>query len=104
MLNWQQQCPLYGYIKTVSVLEINIIEQQHTHIHTHTRVLILTATSQWRHLSCITFPVMGSIAPWCIAKEQHCLTAEKSANNVNSHPKQQTIQTRILEPSPGLKS
>lgn len=32
------------------------------------------------------------------------LTAEKSANNVNSHPKQQTIQTRILEPSPGLKS
>lgn len=47
---------------------------------------------------------MGSIAPWCRAKEQHCLTAEKSANNVNSHPKQRTIQTRILEPSPGLKS
>lgn len=47
---------------------------------------------------------MGSIAPWCRAKEQHCLTAEKSANNVNSHPKQQTIQTRILELSPGLKS
>lgn len=75
-----------------------------TTTHTHTRVLILTATSQWRHLSCIIFPVMGSIAPWCRAKEQHCLTAEKSANNVNSHPKQRTIQTRILEPSPGLKS